>query len=255
MGLGSTIRIPIENKWTFALLLLTGILFLEKNLLKQFLLLTVLLSVSCNTLKYKTTSETKLPELGAIGYSQNYLLNKQFQSKTTVSITDPIRVIAKEITISDRKLFTPKNNSEKKVTDSTLVSFEIFDKVALIKQINQDPELLAFLRKSETDHIVTASTHSVDALILKIIDSADELYLIQNKQKTLSLELRKNNKPFETIEFSNGIITSYKVSEFCWGLNKRRDPQVFDLVESGTGCGENLYKSAQKAEKKNEFKF
>jgi hypothetical protein len=91
--------------------------------------------------------------------------------------------------------------------------------------------------------------------ILKEIASSDEIYLIQNRAKTLSLSLLTENKIFDQVEFTDGKIVKFKTSEFCWGLNKRREPEIFDLVPEGTECSGDTYKSAKKVVKKNEFKF
>jgi hypothetical protein len=63
------------------------------------------------------------------------------------------------------------------------------------------------------------------------------------------------NKIFDQVEFTDGKIVKFKTSEFCWGLNKRREPEIFDLVPEGTECSGDTYKSAKKVVKKNEFKF
>jgi hypothetical protein len=90
---------------------------------------------------------------------------------------------------------------------------------------------------------------------LNKLRNSDELYLIQNKEKTLSLELRKENKSIGFVEFVEGKIVDFKTSDFCWGLNKRRETEIFDLVPEGSNCNGDTYKTAEKVEKKNKFKF
>ena len=87
------------------------------------------------------------------------------------------------------------------------------------------------------------------------IRASDELYLAQNKEKTLSIELRKDDKSIGDIEFVQGRIVNFHTSDFCWGLNKRREAVVFDIVPTGSSCSKETFKTAKKAEKKNEFKF
>jgi len=222
--------------------------------LKPIYLLLLISFVSCGTIKYKKTSTESLPELGTIGAYTNFLTGKDYQPKTVVNLTNPIRLSYKEILIKKRTYFN-KKDSTVIVKDSILLSFEILDKISLVKQLNSDKELLKYVSKSKNYSLVSQVTIHFPDSIYTTINKADELYLIQNKQKTLSLELRKNNKVFDQIEFTEGSIVSYKALEFCWGQNKRRELEIFDLVSKGSKCGKETNTSIKKVKKKNEFKY
>ncbi len=222
------------------------------RLLYLLLLLTV---VSCGTIKYKSTTTENLPELGTIGVFTNYLLEKDHQSKTVVSLSNPIRLSYRDISIKERELFNKKDSLKTIPKDSTLISFEVLDKISLVKQLNADASLLKYLTKASNYKMVSQVTIHFSDSVYSRIKKADEVYLMQRKQNTLSLELRKANKAFDWVEFTDGTIVSFKALEFCWGQNRRRDLEIFDLVTSGSNCGEDTYTSVKKVKKKNEFKF
>ncbi len=223
--------------------------------MKPIYLILFALITACSSVKYKSTTTTKLPELGTIGVFTNFLLKKEQQTKTVVSLSNPVRLHFEEIQISKRQLIPKKDSLQTPKKDSTLISFEILDKVALVGELNRDKELLKYLLKTTHYKIITKVTMQLPFEIIVAIQKADEIYLSQNKQKTLSLELRKNNKPFQVIEFTDGNIISFKALEFCWGQNRRREIEIFNLVPKGSSCGEGTYTSVKKVKKKNEFKL
>ncbi len=223
--------------------------------MKSIIAILLIVATSCGTIKYKNTTENNLPELGTLGVFTNYAFEKDHQAKTVVHLSKGVRLNYTEIKVSERKLFNKKDSLSPIEKDSTLISLEILDKVSLINQINADQEIIKYISPNSSNKVVSQVTiHFLDKE-LTAIKKADEIYLIQNKQNTLSLELRKDNKVFDQIEFSSGTITSFKALELCWGQNKRRDIEIFDLVPPGTSCGDGTYKSAKKVKKKNEFKF
>ncbi len=215
-----------------------------------FLLLTL---SACSSLQYKTTSAQALPELGTIGVYQKYALGDQIESKTVMDLSDPVRLAIQPIHISERQLFQ-KKDSLVTTKDSTLYRIEILDKMAIASQLNVSKGL-EYLKKAEDCKIVTSVTLDFPSNIVTELESADELYLVQKKEKTLSVELRKNNKIVRCIEFTEGKIIDFETSAFCWGQNKRKDIVIFDLVPAGSACNANTYKSAAKAKKKHEIDF
>lgn len=223
-----------------------------RTFFKCMFVLVVGVLTSCNTLQYKTTTQPALPELGTIGVYADYLLSSDHESKTVVSLSNPVRLDIKEVKISQRELFA-KNDSIQR--DSTHVSLEVLDKIALVHQMNTDLELLKYLKRADTYELVSQVTMNFRKDVLGQLQTADEVYLTHNKQSTLSLQLRKDNEVTGTVEFSQGTIVSFKTSHFCWGQGDRRRIEIFDLIPPGTTCSEDTYRTARKAEKKNEFKF
>lgn len=223
--------------------------------MRSICILLFVVVVSCKPIQYRHSTDISLPELGTLGIYTSYLLGNDYQPKTITNLSDPIRLQWEAITIQKREIFTKKDTLITSQKDSILISFEILDNVGLLKQINADKELMKYLRKNEKYKLVSEVTVHFPDNILQQIQSSDEIYLTQNKAKTLSLNLLKNNKVSSQIEFTDGKIVKFKTSEFCWALNKRREPEIFDLVPEGTECSGDTYKSAKKVEKKNEFKF
>lgn len=223
--------------------------------LKSIYILLFIVVSSCKPITYRQVTDVSLPELGTLGIYTTYLLGNDYQPKTIANINRPIRLKWEEITLQKRDIFIKKDSLTQPQKDSTLISFEILDKVGLLKQMNTDKELMKYLRKNEKYRLVSQVTVHFPDAILQQIRSSDEIYLTQTKAKTLSLSLLRNNKMFNQIEFTEGKIVKFKTSAFCWALNKRREPEIFDLVPEGTECQGETYRTAQKAEKKNEFKF
>jgi hypothetical protein len=219
-----------------------------------YLFLTIFV-FSCSSLKYNSSTKKFLPELGEIGVYKSYLLDHNYQSKTVTFVGDPVRLKVEEITVKEREIFK-KNDSPANIgMDSTLISIEVLDKISIIQQINSNKDLLKHLKKTDNYRLVSKVVVHFSNDIMDSILSSEEIYLIQNRQNTLSLELRKNNKAISQIEFSEGIIVDFNALDFCWGLNKRREAEIFDIVPVGSNCNGDTYKTAKKVEKKNEFKF
>ena len=215
----------------------------------------ILISISaCSSLQYTSSTKKVLPELGTIGVYHDYVLSNNYESKSILSLSDPIRLQWSKVNISERKIFQKKDSLSPRV-DSTLIVVEILDKLSIVQQINSDKIGLEFLKKAEDCSLVTQTTLHFPKNIINSFEDSDEVYLVQNKTKTLSIELRKNNKKFRTLEFAEGSITDVKTSTFCWGQNKRREIVIFDLVPPSMACSANTYKTARKAKKKNEINF
>ena len=210
------------------------------------------LMASCTTLQYKQQEQKVLPELGTIGMYADYLLENDHQSKTVVSLTEPVRLQVSEVRISKRELFTKEGETK---ADSIHLSLEILDKIGLVHQMNSNLELLKYLKRADGYELVTQVNVYFPAEIRSQITASDEVYLVQNKERTLSLELRNDNVIAGTVEFTQGNITRFKAASFCWGKGDRGRIEIFDLIPSGAACSEDTYRTARKAEKKNEFKF
>lgn len=223
--------------------------------MRFLILISLLIFASCKPIQYRQTTDVSLPELGTLGIYTTYLLGNDYQPKTIANLNKPIRLQWEEIKLQKREIFTKKDTLSPPQKDSTLITIKILDKVGLLEQMNADRDLMKYLRKNEKYKLVSQITVHFPETILQLVQSSDEIYLTQSKAKTLSLSLLKNNKIFNQIEFTDGKIVKFKTSEFCWGLDKRRELDIFDLVPEGTECSGETYKSVKKVEKKNEFKF
>jgi len=211
--------------------------------------------LSCKSIQHKQDKAVQLPELGSIGLYEDYALENRALTKTIPSLTQGVRLQVETIKVSKRNLFTKKDSILTTKKDSLLFSFQLLDPLGMINQLNKDRELMSYLKKGDAYRMVTQiTTHLPDNKIASL-ENADEVYLVQHKEKTLSLELRKENKAFESIEFNEGTITSYKASQFCWGTKKGFRVEILDLVPVGSPCSSQTYTTAKKAARKTEFKF
>lgn len=224
-----------------------------KFILKAFILIVIICFLSCcNTIQYNKKTYQKLPEIGTIGNFKNLLLEDTQISKTILPLEKAIVLKKELIEETKRKLFT-KDSLPQETKRS--IKFSIIDKIGVINQINDNTELLENLKLTSQNKIVTEMKIKFPKTIENTILQADEVYLVQVKESTLSLQLRNNNKVSQTVSFSEGTILGYKASQFCWGKSSRNKIKIFNLVPVNSTCGEELYNSATKAKKKTEFKF
>jgi len=220
---------------------------LKRNTVLYFLLLIIGCFSSCSTLKYTSSVDEKLPELGSVGLFKSYALGDVNQSKGIVNLAQPILLRIEKIKIAPRDLFKSKDSVKVRTKDSTLIRLSIVDNVSLLQQLNSDQSMMNYLKQSQNNSVVTSITLDVNSLEMDQLMRADELYLVKNRETTLSVEMRDNGSKKSTFEFSQGIIVSYNSSEFCWGQNRKNRLEIFDLVPNGNSCNDNLYKTAKKA--------
>ncbi len=208
--------------------------------------------IGCNTIQYSKKTNQKLPEIGTIGNFKSLLLEDTQISKTILPLHEAIVLKTESIKETKRTLFIKDSLPQEAKTS---IKFSIIDKIGVINQINDNPQLLENLKLTPQNKIVTEVTIKFPKSIENTILQADEVYLVQEKESTLSLQLRNNNKIPRIVSFSEGTILEYKASQFCWGKSSRNKIEIFDLVPSNSSCGDELYNSATKAKKKTEFKF
>lgn len=222
--------------------------------MKLFYLILISFCFGCSSLTHTSITTKQLPELGTIGVFENYVSGSYQNPKTIVSINEPVRVKVETIKVTERKLFG-KDSIPQRQQDSILLSFEILDKLSLLQQINAEEQTLKYLKLAANTSTITKTVMYFNSSLRNEILASDEIYLVQNKQKTLSLQLRSNNKISNTIEFVEGTITSVEASSFCWGENRRRKIEIFDIIPKGSKCNEGLYTSARKAKKAYQVTF
>lgn len=217
-----------------------------------FLMIVSLSFISCKSITHQTEIKKSLPSLGHLGIFQKYIAQEIINEKAIITINTPLRIKVESIRESKRELFTGKDsvNPTKKY-----LSLEILDKFSLLEQISQNEELLGYLKSNANVRVISKVFIEFSETVTQEILKAQEYYLVQHKEKTLSIELRNENKTTRIIEFSEGIIVDYESSEFCWGTKKGYKVELIDLVEEGHRCNTEAYKSYKKAKRKSEFSF
>ena len=184
--------------------------------------------MGCAQIKYSKSIQRKLPELGTIGVFEQYFVKDVLQPKAFVSLDSPVRVKAEKVIVEPR---------------------------SIVNQINKDKDLFLYLKNQENFKIITKTEINFPDILLHKIFSSEELFLNQSETGLLSLRLVTDGKDIGNINFSEGRTVDFHASNFCWGFNKGYKVQLIDIVEHGTGCGENGYLSYSRAEKKAQIKF
>lgn len=229
---------------------------LKKGNLKYLLVPAVLLVFGCSQLKYKKSIQTKLPELATIGVFEKYPLGDVASSKSVPVLSVPIRVKMELSDVKERQWYSlVKNDTVSKRLDSTLVSFTILDQFGLINQVNENKSLVEFLKSREEFKIITGVEMFFQEEVLNSLNKSEEVFLSTKRNGILSFDLKKDNKIFKQLEFTEGSIVEFTASNFCWGTPKGYKVKIIDLVENGKGCGENGYLSFKRAQNKTEIKF
>ena len=220
--------------------------------LHSYIILFLVLA-SCKSVQYKQEREVRLPELASIGLYEDYAFENRSRTQTIPTLNKPVRVQVEKIKITKRQIFS--NDEDISKHDSIVYSIKILDQLGLMDQINADRNLLNFLKNGDSYRVVSSIELHIPKDIQNQIDKADEYYLIQEKEKTLSLELRKENERFTAVDFADGIIVNYTASQLCWGTKKGFRVEVLDIVPIGEPCSSETYSTAKKAKRKTEFKF
>lgn len=232
----------------------------------SFLILLVI-SISCKTVSIKKQPQriaSSAIELGTIGVLKPNLEINAFQTVGIPKYKEKIRVQFSIFPYNKLTFNALKKASKlqgKKVTlqyvDSlpnkpTYVTFTIADKVAIIQQLKSEENstIIEHLKIAPTSKLVTTVSINFDSTIIKNINQAEEIYLVNTKHKKYHLALYKNSVLFKTVEFSKGVVFAYKIVSFCWGENSRHQPILVNITGENSKCSKNTYNSYQQVEKK-----
>ena len=202
--------------------------------------------------KYKKEIKKSYPTLGALGIFENYIAQEITQEKSVVDLSMPVRLKIETVSETPRDIFK-KNDTSLIIRE--YITLEVLDAYALLDQINQNKELIGYLRSNRRVRLVTKVSIEFDEELQKELLESQELYLVQNQQKTLSIEVRENNKVQNTIEFSEGKIIAITPMEFCWGTKKGFKVQLMDIIPVGANCSQETYKTYKRAKRKTEFNW
>ncbi|MCX2839449.1 hypothetical protein OQ279_14960 [Salinimicrobium sp. MT39] len=238
--------------------------------MKNYLLLLfiILLVVSCKTVSFGGDSFTDLssqPFPGMIGaYSEN-LTSSNFKEAGVPHLEEKIRLTVKKgnFTRSSLRKFNKKvlsKDQKLEIIDSLDLrpqyhKFEISDKIGLIDALNSpaNTSLRNYLGTNDKNVILTSTNIYFPDEIAQAIDNFSEIYLVNNRKSSYSLELLKKDKSREIIEFSDGVSFEYGFSAFCWAENNRRQPLIAAFRERNSSCPGNTVKDPKKLKKDDVF--
>ena len=130
------------------------------------------------------------------------------------------------------------------------VRLELQDQVGFLTGLNaqKNAELKEQILMNPDSDLVTRIDWVVSEKDIARIKAADAVFLGQNHNQILRIVISKNNQLSEIL-FSEGLVLSYEVSQFCWGLDSRNEPKLMAIRESGKPCGGELKHKGTKLKK------
>ncbi len=236
--------------------------------LKKYILVALLIaclagcrSISVNKSAMRTASTAPVA-LGVIGTHTDEIIYSDFQGTTIPIYKKGIRVSASifDFDASTYKAYTKasKDNPQQiQYIDSLdtkpkFITLEIIDWVAVKAELTDthNRQSLEYLKNQNRAKIIASISIAVNPQLINEIDTAEALFLINRKYKQYELSVVKDGKPYRTIDFSEATIFGFQLFSFCWGENKKRRIELFDIVNEKNSCPKSTYKSAKKAKEK-----
>lgn len=229
-----------------------------------FAILLFLCFTSCKVGGFGRDTEKPLPSQplpGTVGVLQS----GKFVEAGVPELEDRIRLSFQKKPFTKRSLraFNKKvlqQEQKLEIRDSLDVKpvyykIEIADKVGLIAALNnaKNDGLKTFLEATRENLILTSVDIFFPSEVSAHIDQASEVYLVNNKQSSYSLELLNKDRSRNIIDFNEGTSFGYSFSAFCWALNKRNQPEIAAFWKKGRSCPGNTEKNPEKLKKDDLF--
>ncbi|WP_378185634.1 hypothetical protein ACE939_11025 [Aquimarina sp. W85] len=205
--------------------------------------------------------------LGIIGIQDANLFRDGFNTIAIPTYTDPIR-LRQSIHTFDTKSYSayskayPTNPQHLQFIDSLapeqkpkFLTLELVDQVAITSALKatENNDTKTYIQHQKKAQLVKAVSIVFPQTVVNDIRMAEALYLTTNSQKQYGLSLVNAGKPYKTIDFSQGTVFAYTVSNFCWGEDEKRKTDIFTLVDEADSCPKRTYRDAGKAKKEFEF--
>lgn len=227
--------------------------------MKKFLLIILFISfASCQTLKikdktYKVSNATT--EIGSIGLSKSLYIKNDFSTRTFPLLENKIRVDVTIVPFNKKanKFYLQKakyNQNQSKIdyidsldTKPEMVTITILDVAAYVLEINSEnnKNVITFLKDVKKSKVVTSIAVTLSVENMAKIKQADAYYLTNNQDKKYTLVLFKSGKKTESIDLQSGVVLAYELSKCCWGLNKKNNWYLADIIEDCKSCKGNTH--------------
>lgn len=225
--------------------------------MKKYLLWLVVASfTACQTTKikqrtYKVSNATT--EIGSIGQSKSIYVKNDFATHAFPVLDNKIRVDVAVLPFNKKlnKFYVQKekyNQSQAKIqyTDSVetkpeMVTISVLDIAGYIAEINTEANkpIVTYLKDTKKAKIVTSIATTMSAENMAKIRQADTFYLLNNQDKKYTLVVYKSNKKVETIDLQSGVTIAYELSKCCWGVNKKGNWYLSDIIKECKSCKGN----------------
>lgn len=234
------------------------------RMLGAFLCLSVL---ACATVGVSETEVKNLENehiIGTFGTYSNNLLSSKFNEIGLPEFKGKIKlsVAAQEFNKNRLKDYNSRTVDAKKlqIIDSinlrpTYFRMSISDKVGFVEALNNpdNDELKEYLAVTKNNVVLTEALIYFPEDIASILNAASEVYLVNDKVSSYSLELLMKDKKIHKIDFRNGTSFGYVFSDVCWKEDYRSKAVVAAISVKGEGCPGNSKKNPDKVYSKDVF--
>ncbi|WP_340074227.1 hypothetical protein [Leptobacterium sp. I13] len=233
-------------------------------------LLLILIS-SCKTIyihHQKHQLAFSSPQLASIGFNKDKLIHNHFKTIGFPELTQKIRVYVRSVPFNKTtyKAYASLREKNGQLTTITYIDslpnkphyiqLMISDHVTLKETINhpENKGLLNYLKNDSEYKIVTSIAMVSSDKLQKALIDAEEIYLIQNdSEHAAMLQLIKNKKAIRSIHLSTITPFAYHPSSFCWGFDRKYQPQIEIISNDYSRCPINTYKKAYKLQKERQY--
>lgn len=198
--------------------------------------------------------------LGVIGIQKRALTTDYFEVTSIPNINKiRVRATAQKFTKKTYAKYSKQYASNKfniKYVDSlknkpTYLNFQFLDRVNLLKTLQENENVVDYLKTQNEASIVTEVSMVLTKNQLEEIINTDALFLKNNSTKECILELYTDNKLTGSFKFNEGAILGYRLAIFCWGTNKKNKQTIFDIIPEGSSCPKNTNKCFKKEKEQN----
>lgn len=235
---------------------------------KILLFITILCLTSCKLISLgqdQTRSLSSGPVIGTIGVLQEDIITSKFVQAGLPQLDEKIKLMMEYSLFSKRSLrkFNSgviKEEQKLKIIDSIELrpgyfKIGISDKVGLIKTLNQEKNrgLKDYLEVTKNNQILTAMEIYFPPEITALLEDATEVYLVNNKKSSYSLELLNKDGSTRLINFDEGHSFGYSFMAFCWNENYKHKADIAAFRNLNTSCPGSTHKNPDKVYSKDIF--
>ncbi|RXG11387.1 hypothetical protein DSM03_11724 [Leeuwenhoekiella aestuarii] len=233
-------------------------------------LLISVLVISCTTYERILATPQAAPvELGMIGDLDATVTTKEFQTIGIPQLNQKIRLtpVFRTFNAMDFKAYKKLKGQQSlgftvNYVDSLPVKpqyirLKIQDQIAVLDELNatRNENLKNQILTNTSADVVTQVDWVLSETFINQMKAADAIFLSQNTNGIPLIVISKNDQVSE-IRFSEGLVLSYEVSQFCWGLNKRNEPELMAISKPGESCNGDLKRNGNRLKKsKNLFNY
>lgn len=203
-------------------------------------------------------SLTSEPILGTIGIFKEDIISRNFTSDGITELDEKIRLTSNfqlfsKSTLKKYNKGILHKEDQLQIIDSLNINpgyskFEIGDKVGLIKALNSpnNQNLKEYLEITKENQILTGVDIHFPQEITSLIQNATEVYLVNNKKSSYSLELLNRDRTTRIIHFDEGRSFNYYFMGFCWKVNKRGKADIAAFRPIYSSCPGSTLKNPDK---------